>query len=116
MGELWWGREILYNNPMSIEFETIKQKIAQNKEYLKKTYGVEEIGVFGSFARGDNDENSDIDIAIEINHNKAVVGFFEFARMERFLEELLGRKVDLVTKRSIKPYIKERVLAQIIMI
>lgn len=101
---------------MSTELETIKQKIALHKEYLKETYGVEEIGVFGSFARGDNDENSDIDIAIKINHNKAVVGFFEFARMERFLEELLGRKVDLVTKRSIKPYIKERILAQMIMI
>jgi hypothetical protein len=101
---------------MSKEFEKIKHKIALNKEYLRKTYGVEEIGVFGSFARGDNDANSDVDIAIEINHEKATVGFFEFARMERFLEELLGRKVDLVTKRSIKPYIKERVLSQMIMI
>ena len=101
---------------MSIEFETIKEKIAQNKEYLYKTYGVEEIGVFGSFARGDNNENSDIDIAIEINHDKAVVGFFEFGRMERFLEDLLGRKIDLVTKRSIKPYIRERILSQMIMI
>lgn len=101
---------------MSTDLETIKQKITQNKEYLRKTYGVEEIGVFGSFARGDNDENSDIDISIEINHDKAIVGFFEFARMERFLEELLGRKVDLVTKDSIKPYIKERILAQMIMI
>ena len=49
---------------MSKEFETIKQKIALNKEYLQKTYGVEEIGVFGSLARGDNIENSYIDIAI----------------------------------------------------
>ncbi len=101
---------------MLIDLETIKQKIALNKDYLQKTYGVEEIGVFGSFARGDNDANSDIDIAIEINHDKAVVGFFEFARMERFLEELLGRKVDLVTKDAIKPYIKEKVLTQMIMI
>ena len=83
---------------------------------MRKTYGVEEIGVFGSFARGDNTLDSDVDIAIEINHDKVVVGFFEFARMERFLEGLLGRKVDLVTKRSIKPYIKERVLSQMIMI
>jgi len=101
---------------MPIDFETIKKKIASSKEYLLKTYGVEEIGVFGSFARGDNDDNSDVDIAIEINHEKAVVGFFAFARMQRFLEELLGRKVDLVTKRSIKPYIKERILSQMIMI
>ena len=101
---------------MSKELEEIRQKINKNKEYLKNTYGVEEIGVFGSFARGDNDENSDIDIAIEINHDKVTVGFFEFARMERFLEQLLGKKVDLVTKRSIKPYLKERILSQMIMI
>lgn len=101
---------------MSKEFETIKQKIAKEKEYLRRTYGVEEIGVFGSFARGDNDDNSDVDIAIEINHDKAVVGFFEFGRMERFLEELLGRKVDLVTKDAIKPYIKDRILSQLVLI
>ena len=101
---------------MSDELRTIKEKIALNKGYLLKTYGVEEIGVFGSFARGDNDENSDIDIAIEINHDKAVVGFLELGRMEWFLENLLGRKIDLVTKRSIKPYIKERILSQMIII
>jgi uncharacterized protein len=101
---------------MSKELEKITEKIAENKAYLKETYGVEEIGVFGSFARGDNNKNSDIDIAIEINHEKAVVGFFEFARMQRFLEKLLERKVDLVTKRAIKPYIKDRILAQMIII
>lgn len=101
---------------MSVELEKIKKKIAQNREYLQKTYGVEEIGIFGSFARGDNDENSDVDIAIEINHDKAVVGFFAFARMERFLEELLGRKVDLVTKRAIKPLIRDEILSQLIIV
>jgi len=101
---------------MSNELNTIKEKIIKNKAYLRETYGVEEIGVFGSYARGDQDDGSDIDIAIEINHDKVAVGFFEFSRMQRFLEELLGKKVDLVTKRAIKPYIKDRILAQMIMI
>ena len=73
---------------MSKELDTIKEKIAQNKEYLRKTYGVEEIGVFGSYARGDNTINSDVDIAIELNHEKVPVGLFEFARMQFFLEDL----------------------------
>ena len=94
---------------MSNELNTIKEKIIKNKAYLRETYGVEEIGVFGSYARGDQDDGSDIDIAIEINHDKVAVGFFEFSRMQRFLEELLGKKVDLVTKRAIKPYIKDRI-------
>ena len=104
-----------YNKTMSREFETIKQKIALNKEYLQKTYGVEEIGVFGSFARGDNDEKSDVDISIELNH-KVPVGLFGFARMQFYLEDLLGKKVDLVIKSGIKSLIRERILSQLIII
>ena len=101
---------------MSIDLETIKRKIALNKPYLLKTYGVEEIGVFGSFARGDNDADSDIDISVELNHEKVAVGLFEFAGMQFYLEDLLGRKVDLVTKTGIKPLIKDRILSQLIIV
>jgi len=100
---------------MSKDLEIIKEKIAKKKDFLRETYGVEEIGVFGSFVQGNNNESSDIDIAVELNH-KIPVGFFEFARMQRYLENLLGRNVDLVTKRSIKPFIKDRILAQMIII
>lgn len=101
---------------MPTDLETIKRKIAENKEYLLETYGVEEIGVFGSFARGDNDANSDIDISVELNHEKVPVGLFEFAGMQFYLEDLLGRKVDLVTKTGIKPLIKDRILSQLIIV
>jgi len=98
---------------MSKDLEKITQKITENKEYLKETYGVEEIGVFGSFARGDNNENSDVDIAVELNH-KVIVGLFEFARMQFYLEKILGRKVDLVIKSGIKPIIRDRILSQLV--
>lgn len=107
--------KVCYDITMSNEFETIKQKIALNKEYLRKTYGVDEIGVFGSFARGDNNENSDIDISIELNQ-KVPVGLFEFARMQFYLADLLGRKVDLVIKSGIKSLIRDRILSQLIII
>ncbi|MFA6552536.1 MAG: nucleotidyltransferase family protein [Candidatus Paceibacterota bacterium] len=100
---------------MSTELEKIKRKIAENKEYLLKTYGVEEIGVFGSFARGDQNADSDIDIAIELNRT-VPVGLFEFARMQFFLEDKLGRKVDLVIKSGIKPIIKDKILSQLIIV
>ncbi|MBI2476083.1 MAG: nucleotidyltransferase family protein [Candidatus Taylorbacteria bacterium] len=100
---------------MSTDLETIKRKIALNKEYLLKTYGVEEIGVFGSFARGDNDANSDIDVAIELNRT-VPVGLLAFARMQFYLEDVLGRKVDLVIKSGIKPMIKDRILSQLIIV
>jgi len=101
---------------MSTDLETIKRKIAENKAYLRETYGVTEIGVFGSFARGDNDADSDIDISVEINHEKVPVGLFEFAGMQFYLEEILGQKVDLVTKTGIKPLIKDRILSQLIIV
>jgi hypothetical protein len=100
---------------MSVEFETIKKKIASQKDYLHKTYGVQEIGVFGSFARGDNDENSDVDISIELNHT-VPVGLFGFARMQFYLEDLLGKKVDLVIKSGIKPLIRDKILSQLVII
>ena len=100
---------------MIIELETIKRKIALNKEYLRKTYGVEEIGVFGSFARGNNNERSDIDIAIELNQ-KVPIGLFGFARIKFYLENLLGRTVDLVIKAGIKPIIRDKILSQLIII
>jgi predicted nucleotidyltransferase len=100
---------------MSLELETIKQKIALEKDYLQKTYGVKEIGVFGSFARGDDKENSDIDISIELDRT-VPVGFFGFARMKFYLEDLLGKKVDLVIKSGIKPLIRDRILSQLILI
>jgi len=101
---------------MSIDLETIKRKIALNKPYLLKTYGVTEIGVFGSFARGDQNADSDIDISVELNHDKVPVGLFEFAGMQFYLEDLLGRKVDLVTKGGIKPLIKDRILSQLVIV
>lgn len=100
---------------MSTDLETIKRKIAENKAYLLKTYGVEEIGVFGSFARGDQNADSDIDISIVLNRS-VPVGLFEFARMQFYLEDVLGRKVDLVIKSGIKPLIKDRILSQLVIV
>ena len=100
---------------MSTDLETIKRKIAENKEYLLKTYAVEEIDVFGSFARGDQNAGSDIDVAIELNRS-VPVGLFEFARMQFYLEDVLERKVDLVIKSGIKSIIKDRILSQLIIV
>lgn len=101
---------------MNTDLSSIKQKIAAHKKYLHETYGVEEIGVFGSFARGDNDENSDIDISVQLNHEKVQVGLFAFSGMRFYLEDLLGRRVDLVTKDGIKPLIRDRILSQLIIV
>lgn len=66
-------------------------------------------GIFGSRARGDNKPDSDIDLLIQFKEGK-IKGLFELLSLQRKLSETLGVKVDLVTKDSISPYIKNSVL------
>lgn len=67
------------------------------------------IGIFGSYARGDNKETSDIDLLVEFS---APIGMFKFIEMEEFLSKALGKKVDLVTKKALKPIIKDEILKE----
>ena len=88
------------------EIEKIKSKIIA---VLKKNK-VSKAGIFGSYSRGEQNKNSDIDIAVEINdEDMSLLGFI---RLIRLLEGLLKRKVDLVEYSAIKPRIKERILKE----
>jgi uncharacterized protein len=74
-----------------------------------RRYHVHELSVFGSAARGDMKPESDIDILVEFEPD-APIGLWEFGHMERDLSALLGHKVDLVSKRGLKPRIRPYVL------
>jgi predicted nucleotidyltransferase len=100
---------------MSIELETVKRKIAESKAYLKDTYGIEEIALFGSLTRDDFKPDSDIDIVIELNNNKNI-GMLGFARIKFYLESILQKEVDLVIKNGLKPLIKDNILKQMIIV
>lgn len=76
---------------------------------LCRRYHVRELSVFGSAARGDMKPDSDIDILVEFEPD-APIGLWEFAGMEDDLSGLLGRKVDLVSKRGLKPRVRPYVL------
>ncbi len=78
---------------------------------LREKYQVKSLGVFGSFARGENTKESDIDILVEFD---SPVGFFHFIRLENYLSEILGRKVDLISQKALKPAIKESILKEAI--
>lgn len=97
----------LYNKIMKNEMEKIIELIRKNKDNLKNAYNIEKIGIFGSFAREDQNRLSDIDILVEFSEP---IGYFKFIELERFLEKVLGKKVDLATKNSLKLSIKEEVL------
>ena len=87
----------------------IKKTLATNKKRLAVKYKVKTIGVFGSFVKGNQQKKSDVDILVEF---KETVDFFQFLELEEHLEKLLGIKVDLVTKRALKPHIKDNILKE----
>jgi len=76
------------------------------KPYLRREYGVSEIGLFGSYVRNEQTEASDLDVLVEFDES---VSLFDLVRLENELAERLGEDVDLVTKDSLKPRIKARV-------
>lgn len=67
------------------------------------------LGVFGSVARGDDTPTSDIDLLVRFGKPK---GLFALAHMERELEQLLQKRIDLVTENSVSPYIRQRIIEQ----
>ncbi len=89
----------------------IKELIEIHKDELSQQYGLKEIGVFGSYVRGSQREDSDLDILIEF---EKPVGFVKFLRLESKLSELLGVRVEMVTKKALKPFIGKRILQEVI--
>jgi len=89
----------------------IKQIIASEKGVLEKKFHVKSIGIFGSFIRNENNNNSDIDILVEFSKP---VGLFDFIRLEEYLKELLQIKVDLVPDEGIKPAFREHIRREVV--
>jgi predicted nucleotidyltransferase len=91
--------------------EKIKRTLSDHKEIFASKYKVKTIGVFGSYVSGKPKRKSDVDILVEF---KRAVDFFEFLDLEEYLEQILGIKVDLVTKQALKPYIGKHILEEVV--
>ena len=91
--------------------EKIKTILKEHREILEAKYKVKSIGIFGSFLKGTQRKKSDIDILVEFND---AIDIFEFLDLEEYLETLLGTKVDLVSKKALKPYIGKRILEEVV--
>ena len=81
------------------------------KPELARRYHVKSLGLFGSLVRGEQTATSDVDILVEF---EAPVGFFQFLELEEYLGERLGQKVDLVSKKALKPQIGRRILQEVV--
>jgi predicted nucleotidyltransferase len=78
----------------------ILNTLKDHKPALQKKYPISSLGVFGSYARGEANEKSDTDIAVEITGPMGL----NFVAMANEIEELFGIKVDVIPKRAIKPH------------
>lgn len=83
------------------------------KPALAERYGVESIGVFGSYVRGEAEPESDLDVLVEFTTPPSL---FQFVRMKDELTELLGVPVDLVMKSALKPAIGKMILREVVAI
>ena len=90
-----------------IVLQTLKQKNAE----MESKFGVKSLLLFGSVARDEATPASDVDLLVEFNRP---VGYFGLFALQDYLEKLLGCSVDLGTPDSLKPYIRERVMEELI--
>ena len=93
--------------------ENIKEVLGKNKKNISQKFKVKELAVFGSFVRGEQKRNSDVDILVEFFKP---VDFFSFLDLEEYLSKLLGSKVDLVSKKALKPRIGKFILQEMVAI
>ncbi|MFH1152706.1 MAG: nucleotidyltransferase family protein [Pseudomonadota bacterium] len=85
--------------------------LSLHRQELEERFGVTKIGLFGSYARGEEKQDSDIDIAVEIESKNKFRSFF---RLKHFLEQTLNANVDLGIESTLKPVAKQYVLKEII--
>ena len=95
------------------ELDKIKKVLRLNKADLKNQFKVKELGVFGSYARGEQKKNSDVDILVTFSKTP---GLFDYIKVENRLSAMLRKKVDLVMRGALKPSIGKHVMREIVYI
>ena len=95
--------------------ETLKRMLKKHEKEITERYRVDKIGIFGSYVRGGEREDSDIDILVEFEPD-ARVDIIEFIALEEYLSEILGEKIDMVMKSALKPVIGRHILNEVVYI
>lgn len=95
------------------KIKEIKNELKKLKPILKKEFKVENIGVFGSYIKGEEKKESDLDILVEFKKSTNL-SLLDFISCENYLSEVLGIKVDLVEKSVLKPRIGKHILKEVV--
>lgn len=94
-----------------MKIEEKLERLKEIKAYIQKSYFIKQIGVFGSYIRKEEEPESDLDILVEFYKP---IDIFKFIELERFLSEELNIKVDLVSKKALKPFIGKEILKEVV--
>ncbi len=93
--------------------EDMEKTLREHMPELEREFGVERLGIFGSYVRGEEREDSDVDILVEFSPS-ADIDLLDFMRLEERLSEILGKRVDLVMASALKPAIGRHVLKEVV--
>lgn len=94
-----------------LDNKDISKVLRENKPNLQSRFHVTQIGVFGSYLRDEQTEESDIDILVEFE--KGHKDLFNYLHLKNYLEGIFGKGVDLVIKEAVKPKLKDVILGQV---
>jgi uncharacterized protein len=104
----------LWKSPIVNESEEavrLVEVLRQCKQELKERYKVRSLGIFGSYVRNEQKKGSDLDILVEFDEPPSLLRFLQ---LEHYLSDLLGVRVDLVMKDTLKPAIGRRILSEVV--
>lgn len=93
-----------------MEKKEVIKIIRSNKYELELLYGVQRLGLFGSYVRDKQSKKSDVDILVKFKHD---IDLFDFIDLREYLEKQLNAKVDLVMESALKPNLGKRILAEV---
>ncbi|MCS6989203.1 MAG: nucleotidyltransferase family protein [Chloroherpetonaceae bacterium] len=93
----------------------IKEILKRELPRLQTVYSVRRLGIFGSYRRGSQTPESDLDILVEFEEPNAL-SLYDFIRLKNFLSEITSCKVDLVNQKTLKPRVAERIIKEVEMI
>lgn len=86
--------------------DQLKEQVVEAIESTPDKAAIKSVSLFGSFLHGNNTENSDIDLILDL---AKPIGLFTFVGIQQHLEKKLGRKVDLVTRNSLSRFIRDKI-------
>jgi len=91
----------------------IKKILKENKITLMKKFKIKNLGIFGSYVRSKQNKDSDVDLLVEFEE---VIDLFEYVELGEYIKNLVGVKVDLVSKKALRPELKEKILGEVVYI